>query len=84
MIDGWLGTFRLLFDAVNRILRQHNDAVYYSLAIRAIAQQIDRLYWDSSAPESSAHNHGLDEDSELHQTDDLTHDEYVIFLPFRC
>ena len=83
MIDGRLGTFRLLFDAVNGILRQHNDAVYYSLAIRAVAQQIDQLYWESSAPESAANNRGLDEDSELHQTDDLTHDEYVISLPIR-
>jgi hypothetical protein len=84
MIDGRLGTFRLLYDTVNRILRQHNDAVYYSLAIRAVAQQIDRLYWDFSEPKSTAHNRGFDEDSELHQTDDLTHDEYVLSLPFKC
>ncbi len=66
-----------LFDAVNRILRRHNDAVYYSLAIRAVAQQIDQLYWDSSSPEPAERNRGLDDDSELRQTDDLTHDEYV-------
>ena len=77
MIDEQLGTYRLLFDVVNRILKLHNDAVYYSLAIRAVAQQIDQLYWDSSTPESAESNRGLDDDSELHQTDDLTHDEYV-------
>jgi hypothetical protein len=65
------------FDVVNRILRRHNDTVYYSLAIRVIAQQIDQLYWDSAVPESTEHNHKLDDDSELFQTDDLTHDEYV-------
>jgi len=75
-----LGTYRLLFDTVNRILRRHNNAVYYSLAIRAVAQQIDQLYWDSSVPESTEHNRSLDEDGELRQTDDLTHDEYVISL----
>ena len=69
-----------MFDAVNRILRRHNDAVYYSLAIRAVAQQIDQLYWDSSSPESAERNRGLDDDSELRQTDDLTHDEYVTSL----
>lgn len=72
----------ICFDTVNRILRRHNDTVYYSLAIRAVAQQIDQLYWDSSAPESTEHDRGLYDDSELCQNDDLTHDEYVTpFVP---
>ena len=80
MNDGQLRTYRLLFDTVNRILKRHNDTVYYSLAIRAVAQQIDQLYWKSSAPESAEYDRGLDDNSELRQTDDLTHDEYVTSL----
>jgi len=74
----YFGLNCLLSVAVNGILKRHNDTVYYPLAIRAVAQQIDQLYWDSAAPESSQRHGELGDESELRKTDDLTHDEYVI------
>ena len=62
---------------MNRVLRRHNDAVYYPLAIRAVAQQIDQLYWDYDIHSSSEHEVDGTEDSEIGRIDDLTRDEYV-------
>jgi len=62
---------------VNRVLRRHNDAVYYPLAIRAVAQQIDQLYWDSATHGSSENGADGTEDSKIGRIDDLTRDEYV-------
>jgi len=62
---------------VNRVLRRHNDAVYYPLAIRAVAQQIDQLYWDSAADGSTEYGADGAEDSDVGRIDDLTRDEYV-------
>lgn len=57
---------------MNRILQRHNDSVYYPLAIRAISQQIDQLYWESAAPSSTADD---TEDAEIGALDDLARDE---------
>ena len=35
---------------VNRLLRQHVKATYSSLAIRHVAEQIDKLYWNAAEP----------------------------------
>lgn len=60
---------------VNRLLRRHTKSAYSSIAIRHIAEQIDKLYWEAGAPDLHA-------DEALSQTgitpdDDLTSDEYV-------
>jgi hypothetical protein len=60
---------------VNRTLRRHNDSVYYPLAIRAIAQQIDQLYWESAAPSSSVDGADNDEGAEIGTLDNLARDE---------
>lgn len=53
-----------IFVIVNRVVRRHNTSTYDELAIRAIAEQIDTLYWEASAPD-------LDEEDELFNDDEL-------------
>ncbi|KAF2462264.1 kinetochore Sim4 complex subunit Fta4 [Lineolata rhizophorae] len=61
---------------VNRLLRRHTKAVYSTLAIRHVAEQINKLYWDAGAPQLYVHdpnNEGTDadeEDSEANARDD--------------
>lgn len=57
---------------VNRLLRQHVKAAYSSLAIRHVAEQIDRLYWNAAEP--SLNNQ--DDPNDIPRRDaDLTSDE---------
>lgn len=47
-------TVREVAREANRILRRHNKATYPAISIRHVAEQIDRLYWDATIPESDA------------------------------
>lgn len=64
------------WNAVNRVLRRHNKAVYSSLSIRHVAEQIEKLYWDAGAPTLDAHD-VWDDDDALKEGDDLCLDECV-------
>lgn len=57
------------------MLRRHNKAVYSSLSIRHVAEQIEKLYWDAGASNLDAHD-GWD-DGVLKEGDDLRLDECV-------
>ena len=64
--------------SVNRLLKRHAKIVYSTLAIRHVAEQIDKLYWQSAAPVESQDRA---EDDVLRQGDDLTSTEKVDNLP---
>ena len=40
----------LMKHSVNRLVRQHVKAAYSSLAVRHVAEQIDKLYWNAAEP----------------------------------
>ncbi|KAF2758423.1 hypothetical protein EJ05DRAFT_510352 [Pseudovirgaria hyperparasitica] len=68
---------------VNRELRRHSKSAYSSLAIRAVAEQIDNLYWRSAEPD--AHDDELDEGPDgirvLGTDDDLSWQSNISRLP---
>lgn len=45
---------------VNSIVRHHNRAAYSFQALRHVAEQIDRLYWASGAPDAALTGYGDD------------------------
>ncbi|EON64039.1 hypothetical protein W97_03269 [Coniosporium apollinis CBS 100218] len=64
---------------VNRLLRRHSKSAYSSIAIRHIAEQIDKLYWEAGAPDPHA-DEALSQ-SGITPDDDLTSDETISRLP---
>lgn len=58
-------------NSVNRTLRRHSDTVFYPMAIRAVAHQIDQLYLESTAPSSSEDAPDFD----VGQLDDLSREK---------
>lgn len=69
---------------VNRLVRRHNQSVFSAVAVRHVAEQIDRLYWDNGAPE--LYDEGFDEnldgyDPTIRLGDDLSRDEAIAKLP---
>ncbi|KAL2353565.1 kinetochore complex Fta4 of Sim4 subunit, or CENP-50-domain-containing protein [Cryomyces antarcticus] len=66
---------------VNRLLQHHNKSVYYSLAVRHVAEQIDKLYWAAGAPDANVTNDGSADDGIPPEDADLTTDETIAKLP---
>ncbi|KAF2102576.1 hypothetical protein NA57DRAFT_25135, partial [Rhizodiscina lignyota] len=69
---------------LNRQVRRHNKAAYSSLAIRHVAEQIDKLYWVTGAPIlfDDDHEATLDgQDPILRIGDDLCSDVSITKLP---
>ncbi|TLD28042.1 hypothetical protein E2P81_ATG06388 [Venturia nashicola] len=66
---------RIAVKRANDIVRRHNSSVYDGIAIRNLATQIDRLYWQSTTPDDPLY--GEDADGVLRQGDDLTRDENI-------
>ncbi|KAJ9638923.1 hypothetical protein H2201_004551 [Coniosporium apollinis] len=64
---------------VNRLLRRHTKSAYSSIAIRHVAEQIDKLYWEAGAPEFYADE--TPSQNGVKQYDDLTSDEIIFTLP---
>ncbi|KAI9663827.1 MAG: hypothetical protein M1821_007317 [Bathelium mastoideum] len=73
-----LGTIEDVLRHVNRLLRQHVKAAYSALAIRHVAEQIDKLYWNAAEPSLQS-----DEavDGIPRRDADLTLDETISQLP---
>ena len=65
--------------SVNRLIRRHNKAVYSSLAVRHVAEQIDTLYWEAGAADqhvySTSSADGAVDDALLRRRDNLRLDE---------
>ncbi|KAF2231719.1 hypothetical protein EV356DRAFT_518271 [Viridothelium virens] len=84
--DSWLNDDRelplaLVEDVLrqaNRLLRQHVKAAYSSLAIRHVAEQIDKLYWNAAEP---LLEQGEISDDLPRRDADLTLDETISQLP---
>ncbi|KAI9709279.1 MAG: hypothetical protein M1820_003399 [Bogoriella megaspora] len=73
-----LGMVEDVLRHVNRILRQHVKATYSSLAIRHVAEQIDKLYWNAAEPAGDEEQGS----SDVPRRDaDLTHDDTISLLP---
>ena len=65
---------------VNRLLRRHNQEVYFPLAVRNVAQQIDELYWDAAGARTNGADN-VQDDSVIRESDDLADDAVIARLP---
>lgn len=62
---------------VNTILRRHNRSVFSTQATHHVAQQIERLYWNSVDPDS---NEGHTQPLVIDKLSDLTNSKFVALL----
>lgn len=62
-------------------MRRHTKAAYSSLAVRHVAEQIDRLYWDAAATDLEHGDYEEPDDGVLRVGDDLTSVEAIDKLP---
>lgn len=65
---------------MNRQIRRHSKSSYSSLAIRAVAEQIDNLYWRSAEPDHEIGEDAEEENRVVQVEDDLSKERYVSLL----
>lgn len=66
---------------MNRQVRRHTKAAYPTLAVRHVAEQIDRLYWDAGEPDQDADDFEDPDDGIIRLGDDFSDGKTIEKLP---
>jgi hypothetical protein len=69
-------TRQKLTGTANRVFDRHSKAVYDLLAVRQLAEQLETLYWETSAPHVAADIDKWYDEGTIKTDEDLTDDKY--------